>query len=169
MTRPGRPADTTGWPYRRRRAALESVFAARQLSAPWTLCPSTAEADVVREWLTWVDGRDGGGGLQEAGRCLPALGEGLAEIQGPRDERGDRRHSHRPSGHSPHAAARQVRRPRPPSVRRAAPPPSPRRQVRRSLACSLRDGAVIRGQAGRSASGGAAGKRWTSRWWNPSW
>ncbi|AVH61807.1 MULTISPECIES: ATP-dependent DNA ligase [Streptomyces] len=45
--------DTTGWPYRRRRAALESVFAARRLIAPWTLCPSTTEADVVREWLTW--------------------------------------------------------------------------------------------------------------------
>ncbi|WTP38875.1 hypothetical protein OG258_49465 [Streptomyces mirabilis] len=44
--------DTTGWPYRRRRAALESVFAARRLSAPWALCPSTTEADVVREWLT---------------------------------------------------------------------------------------------------------------------
>ncbi|WP_254409684.1 hypothetical protein [Streptomyces sp. AC495_CC817] len=46
--------DTTGWPYRRRRAALESVFAARRLSAPWALCPSTTEADVVREWLTWA-------------------------------------------------------------------------------------------------------------------
>ncbi|WP_235614041.1 ATP-dependent DNA ligase [Streptomyces olivochromogenes] len=46
--------DTTGWPYQRRRAALESVFAARRLSAPWALCPSTTEADVVREWLTWA-------------------------------------------------------------------------------------------------------------------
>jgi hypothetical protein len=46
--------DTTGWPYRRRRAALEFVFAARRLSAPWALCLSTTEADVVREWLTWV-------------------------------------------------------------------------------------------------------------------
>ncbi|WP_308406790.1 hypothetical protein [Streptomyces sp. AC555_RSS877] len=46
--------DTTGWPYRRRGAALESVFAARQLSAPWTLCPSTTDADTVREWLTWA-------------------------------------------------------------------------------------------------------------------
>ncbi|MET7920989.1 ATP-dependent DNA ligase [Streptomyces avermitilis] len=45
--------DTTGWPYRRRGAALDSVFAARHLSAPWALCPSTTEADVVREWLTW--------------------------------------------------------------------------------------------------------------------
>ncbi|WP_329374895.1 ATP-dependent DNA ligase [Streptomyces sp. NBC_01483] len=46
--------DTTGWPYQRRRTALESVFAARRLSAPWALCPSTTEADVVREWLTWA-------------------------------------------------------------------------------------------------------------------
>ncbi|MFJ8704303.1 ATP-dependent DNA ligase [Streptomyces ardesiacus] len=46
--------DTTSWPYRRRRAALESVFAARRLTAPWALCPSTTEADVVREWLAWA-------------------------------------------------------------------------------------------------------------------
>jgi ATP-dependent DNA ligase len=46
--------DTTTWPYRRRRAALESLFAVRRLSAPWTLCPSTTEADTVREWLTWA-------------------------------------------------------------------------------------------------------------------
>lgn len=46
--------DTTSWPYRRRRAALESVFAARRLSAPWALCPSTTDPDTVREWLTWA-------------------------------------------------------------------------------------------------------------------
>lgn len=46
--------DTTGWPYRRRRAALESVLAARRLSAPWALCPSTTDPDTVREWLTWA-------------------------------------------------------------------------------------------------------------------
>ncbi|MGW0422414.1 ATP-dependent DNA ligase [Streptomyces sp. NPDC003015] len=46
--------DTTSWPYGRRRAALESMFAARRLSAPWALCPSTTKADVVREWLTWA-------------------------------------------------------------------------------------------------------------------
>ncbi|MEU3290521.1 hypothetical protein [Streptomyces longwoodensis] len=45
--------DTTSWPYRRRRAALESEFAAaRRLTTSWALCPSTTEADVVREWLT---------------------------------------------------------------------------------------------------------------------
>ena len=46
--------DTTGWPYRRRRAALESVFTARALIAPWVLCPSTTDPDTVREWLTWT-------------------------------------------------------------------------------------------------------------------
>ncbi|MEV6963377.1 ATP-dependent DNA ligase [Streptomyces sp. NPDC051207] len=46
--------DTTSWPYRRRRAALESVFAARRLIAPRALCPSTTDADTVREWLTWA-------------------------------------------------------------------------------------------------------------------
>jgi ATP-dependent DNA ligase len=46
--------DTTSWPYRRRRAALESVSAARRLSAPWVLCPSTTDPDTVREWLTWA-------------------------------------------------------------------------------------------------------------------
>jgi ATP-dependent DNA ligase len=44
---------TTGWPYRRRRVALESLFAERGLSAPWALCPSTTDPDTVREWLTW--------------------------------------------------------------------------------------------------------------------
>jgi ATP-dependent DNA ligase len=46
--------DTTRWPYQRPRSALESVFAAGRLSAPWVLCPSTTEADTVREWLTWA-------------------------------------------------------------------------------------------------------------------
>ncbi|MFJ8802771.1 ATP-dependent DNA ligase [Streptomyces sp. NPDC102487] len=45
--------DVTSWPYRRRRAALESVFSARRLTAPWALCPSTTDQDVVNEWLTW--------------------------------------------------------------------------------------------------------------------
>ncbi|MGW3204427.1 hypothetical protein [Streptomyces sp. NPDC001135] len=43
---------TTRWPYRRRRTALESVFAARRLSAPRVLCPSTTDPDTVRDWLT---------------------------------------------------------------------------------------------------------------------
>ncbi|MFG2463726.1 hypothetical protein ACGFWE_42765 [Streptomyces sp. NPDC048523] len=45
--------DTTAWPYQRRRAALESVFAARRLTAPWTLCPSTTNPQTVAQWLTW--------------------------------------------------------------------------------------------------------------------
>ncbi|WP_257016316.1 ATP-dependent DNA ligase [Streptomyces sp. Ag82_O1-15] len=46
--------DTTGWPYRRRRNALEAVFTARRLTAPWALCPSTTDQAVVNEWLTWT-------------------------------------------------------------------------------------------------------------------
>ncbi|MEU2288556.1 ATP-dependent DNA ligase [Streptomyces sp. NPDC013178] len=45
--------DAAGGSYRRRRAALESVFAARRLIAPWALCPSTTAPDTLREWLTW--------------------------------------------------------------------------------------------------------------------
>ncbi|MFF1516066.1 hypothetical protein [Streptomyces sp. NPDC058305] len=45
--------DITSWPYQRRRAALESVFSAGRLTAPWTLCPSTTDQEVVNEWLTW--------------------------------------------------------------------------------------------------------------------
>ncbi|MFE3269328.1 hypothetical protein [Streptomyces sp. NPDC059215] len=41
--------DTTAWPYRRRWAALESVFAICQPAALWTLSPSTTDPDAVRE------------------------------------------------------------------------------------------------------------------------
>ncbi|MET7457669.1 ATP-dependent DNA ligase [Streptomyces sp. NPDC005574] len=44
--------DTTKWPYRRRRAALEDLFTEHQLTAPWALCPSTTDPATVREWLT---------------------------------------------------------------------------------------------------------------------
>ncbi|MEU6680965.1 ATP-dependent DNA ligase [Streptomyces sp. NPDC046925] len=46
--------DTTAWPYRRRRAALEDLFVAYGLTAPWALCPSTTDPATVREWLTWT-------------------------------------------------------------------------------------------------------------------
>ncbi|MGW3480206.1 ATP-dependent DNA ligase [Streptomyces althioticus] len=45
---------TTVWPYWRRRAALESVFTAHRLFAPWALCPSTTDPNTVREWLSWA-------------------------------------------------------------------------------------------------------------------
>ncbi|WP_381560882.1 ATP-dependent DNA ligase [Streptomyces eurythermus] len=45
--------DVTGWPYARRRAALESLFADRHLEAPLTLCPSTTDPAVARERLEW--------------------------------------------------------------------------------------------------------------------
>lgn len=104
--------------------------------------------------------------LRAAGRRLPALEEGAAETHGPRNERGGRRRGHGLPGRSPHAAARQVRRRGPPS---AAPVPSPGQRGLRSPARSLRGGPAVRGRAGRSPSGGAAGRDWSSRWWNPGW
>ncbi|MFE1455937.1 ATP-dependent DNA ligase [Streptomyces sp. NPDC058735] len=44
--------DTTGWTYRRRRAALDALFTEHRLTAPWALCPSTTDPDTVREWLS---------------------------------------------------------------------------------------------------------------------
>lgn len=44
--------DTTRWSYRRRRAALEGLFAEYRLTAPWALCPSTTDPAILREWLT---------------------------------------------------------------------------------------------------------------------
>ncbi|MGW5640803.1 ATP-dependent DNA ligase [Streptomyces sp. NPDC003832] len=43
---------TTGWSYQRRRAVLESLFTARRLRAPFTLCPSATDPDEVAQWLT---------------------------------------------------------------------------------------------------------------------
>ncbi|MET7607846.1 hypothetical protein [Streptomyces avermitilis] len=50
-----RPAgtDTTAWPYRRRRAALEALFTEQDLSGPWALCPSTTDPGVTVECLFW--------------------------------------------------------------------------------------------------------------------
>ncbi|MEW2810912.1 ATP-dependent DNA ligase [Streptomyces massasporeus] len=46
--------DLTGWPYRRRRAALEALFAEHGLAAPLTLCLSTTDPAVAAQWLTWT-------------------------------------------------------------------------------------------------------------------
>lgn len=47
-------ADLTGWPYERRRAALEALFTDHGLEAPLTLCPSTTDPVVARGWLEWT-------------------------------------------------------------------------------------------------------------------
>ncbi|WP_455678953.1 ATP-dependent DNA ligase [Streptomyces brevispora] len=42
-------------PWERRRDRLEGLFADHALSPPWTLCPSTRDPAVAREWLeTWT-------------------------------------------------------------------------------------------------------------------
>lgn len=43
-------------PYSDRRARLEALFAERSLTAPWTLCPETADLAVALKWLgDWTD------------------------------------------------------------------------------------------------------------------
>ncbi|MCX4625177.1 ATP-dependent DNA ligase [Streptomyces sp. NBC_01443] len=43
-------------PYTERRRRLEVLFAARALTAPWTLCPMTTDPAKAREWLEgWTD------------------------------------------------------------------------------------------------------------------
>ncbi|MFI1794318.1 ATP-dependent DNA ligase [Streptomyces olivaceoviridis] len=61
-------AVLTGWPYKRRRAALESLFEDHDLKAPLTLCPSTSDPAVAREWLAWT-----AAGLE--GLCFKRLDE----------------------------------------------------------------------------------------------
>lgn len=39
--------------YVERRRSLEDLFRRKGLSAPWTLCPSTGDAEVARAWLAW--------------------------------------------------------------------------------------------------------------------
>ncbi|MEL5957117.1 hypothetical protein AADR41_20470 [Streptomyces sp. CLV115] len=46
--------DLTGWPYERRRNALEELFAEHRLTDPLTLGPSTTDPAAVREWLGWA-------------------------------------------------------------------------------------------------------------------
>ncbi|WP_316959707.1 DUF2188 domain-containing protein [Streptomyces sp. TRM68367] len=40
------------WPYRERRAALESLFQGHGLAAPWALTPTTGDPDQARQWMT---------------------------------------------------------------------------------------------------------------------
>ncbi|MFF7791281.1 hypothetical protein [Streptomyces sp. NPDC007991] len=47
-------ADLTGWPYRRRRTALEKLFTDHGLAAPLTLCPSTTDPAITAQWLAWT-------------------------------------------------------------------------------------------------------------------
>jgi ATP-dependent DNA ligase len=46
--------DLTGWPYERRRVALEALFADLSLAAPLTLRPSTTDPAVAKGWLAWT-------------------------------------------------------------------------------------------------------------------
>jgi ATP-dependent DNA ligase len=60
--------DLTGLAYRRRRAALETLFAEHGLAGPLTLCPSTTDPAVAEQWLGWT-----AAGLE--GLCFKRLDE----------------------------------------------------------------------------------------------
>nr|WP_241678903.1 hypothetical protein [Streptomyces lasalocidi] len=149
--------DLTGWPYERRRAALEALFRP----------PAGGAADAVPvdhrsgcdARLAGVDGRQAGGPvLQTAGRALHRRCSGVAEVQGAHRHRGPHRCRHRhPSGAQDgaagplrHRGAAAVRRPRP---RVSGGPWATSRSGRR---------ACIRGRGGRSRRAGDHSARW--RW-----
>ncbi|WP_446590428.1 ATP-dependent DNA ligase [Streptomyces sp. LARHCF249] len=44
-------ADLLTWPYRQRRAALESLFQGHGLHAPWALTPTTADPALAKDWM----------------------------------------------------------------------------------------------------------------------
>ncbi|WP_425268761.1 ATP-dependent DNA ligase [Kitasatospora cheerisanensis] len=60
--------DLSRWPYVRRRAALEELFAGLPAAGPLALCPSTTDPAVAREWLGWT-----AAGLE--GLCFKRLDE----------------------------------------------------------------------------------------------
>ncbi|MGQ4438028.1 ATP-dependent DNA ligase [Streptomyces violaceoruber] len=52
--------DLPPWPCSRRRTALEELFAETRMTAPLTLCPSTADPDTACQWLNWTStGQEG--------------------------------------------------------------------------------------------------------------
>ncbi|MFB8247328.1 ATP-dependent DNA ligase [Streptomyces sp. NPDC055952] len=61
-------SDLTDWPYWRRRAALEALFAERALPTALTLCPSTTDPAAAKQWLAWTTA-----GLE--GLCFKRLDE----------------------------------------------------------------------------------------------
>ncbi|MFF0066886.1 hypothetical protein ACFYRC_36325 [Streptomyces sp. NPDC005279] len=132
-------------------AALESVFAAPPTVGAVGAVPVDHRGRRRARVADVGVGRDGGRGLQEAGRPLPPVGERLAEQKSARRAR-------RSSAQSPALWPLPARCCSAGTTTKgafstsAAPPPSPRRQVRRSPACSLQGGAVIRGQAAARSS-----------------
>ncbi|MEU2565060.1 hypothetical protein ABZ626_37905 [Streptomyces longispororuber] len=125
--------STTGWSYRRRRAALEQVFTDRGLGAPWALCPSTTDPAMVREWLTWTTATGLEGILFKPLDSLyrPGARGGVEEVQAARDDRGPRGRGHGISSGAPDSAPGPVRRGRLPALHRPHHHPLARRRAER--------------------------------------
>ncbi|MFE4546498.1 hypothetical protein [Streptomyces sp. NPDC056785] len=160
--------DATAWPYQRRRAALESMFTARRLTAPWTLSPSTGNPDTVREWLTWTS-------VGVEGLVFKRLDEPYRPAA-----RGWRKYKVRETTEAIVGAVTGS--PTDPARRcsadattgntcstSAAPPPSSVPPAPHSPDSSPWRGPGTRGQGGRSPPDGVAGRLWTSPWPTLNW
>lgn len=111
-------AGLTGWTYRRRRAALEALFAEYSLSGPMTLCPVDHRSGRGRTVAEMGGGRAGRLVLQEAGRALPS-GALLVEVQGAGHDGGHCGGGHRLPGCPSDGPAEPLRPRRAPAVHRS--------------------------------------------------
>jgi ATP-dependent DNA ligase len=159
--------DLTGWPYRRRRAALEAVFAEHGLAGPLALCPSTTDPAVAVQWLGWTTA-----GLE--GLCFKWLDEPYRPVRSwsPRRKYKVRVTTEAIVGAvtGSLAAPRTVllgRYDRAGSLQTpAAAPPSSRPPVAPWPSCSPRPLPGTPGRGGHSAPGGEHSAPWTCTWCN---
>ncbi|MGV9937829.1 ATP-dependent DNA ligase [Streptomyces olivaceoviridis] len=160
--------DVTGWPYQRRRAALESLFADRRLEAPLTLCPSTTDPATARGWLEWT-----AAGLE--GLCFKRLDEPYV-----RGARSWRKYKVRATTEAvvgavtgSLAAPRTVLFGRYDAAGRCstpgAAPHCPRPPTAPWPICWSRRRVRIRGRSGRSRRAGEHSALLMSSWWSPTW
>lgn len=102
-----RDTDLTGRQYRRRRAALEGLFAEQELSVPWALCPSTTDrTPPANGWTGPSRGLRASSSRTSTGPTGPRE---VAEAQGPPDHRSHHRRGHRITRRAGDPAAGTVR------------------------------------------------------------
>ena len=120
LLRDGRGVELLDQPLTMRRAKLERLL--RGAPAPFAVCPQTDDLDVAHGWLSelGVAGVEGVVVKPVAGRYQPGCA-GVDEGPGHSDRRLRHRRGHRLAGLAGLVAARPLRRPRCPALRRADP------------------------------------------------
>lgn len=159
--------DLTGWPYQRRRAALEALFTERSLTGPLTLRPSTTDPAAAQQWLQWT-----AAGLE--GLYFKRLDEPYRPVRSGESTR---------SGSPPRPSWGRSPAPWPLLARccwaatttpgacstPAAAPPSPRPPAAPCRTCCPQPEVRIHGRGGRSRQAGGRSARSRSSWWSPRW